>query len=363
MAKIEIHELCKYFGDVKAIDNLNLSIEDGEFVTLLGPSGCGKTTTLLCLAGLEEPTSGMIKFDDQVVNDLSPRDRNVAVVFQDYALYPHMSVFNNMAFGLKQRKVKKDAVNDAVARTAQALGIDVLLDRKPGQLSGGQRQRVALGRAMVRNPIAFLMDEPLSNLDAALRVKTRTELKGLQKRLGVTTVYVTHDQEEAMVVSDRLAILRDGVLQQYATSNEVYNQPANIYVAGFIGSPRMNFIEGNLVSESSGNLSFRAGDILIGDLPNDLRDQLSEGVTKTILGVRPEGIKIATRGEAADLWCKITMLEPTGAITYVDLSIDNISLKASIDPDIELNIDDSIGIALVKEKLYFFDVDTGVSIL
>src|SRR2546425_5483696 len=233
MAAVTLRALSKRFGEVAAVNDVDLEIPDGSFVTLLGPSGCGKSTTLNCIAGLERPTSGLILFDEQVVNDLSPRDRDIAMVFQDYALYPHMTVLGNLAFGLKQRRLPDREIRSRVGQAAEALAISELLERRPTELSGGQRQRVALGRAIVRDPVVFLMDEPLSNLDAALRVRTRTEIKRLHRDLGVTTIYVTHDQEEAMVLSDKIAIMRAGTLQQYATPHRTYNDPANIYVAGF----------------------------------------------------------------------------------------------------------------------------------
>jgi ABC-type sugar transport system ATPase subunit len=247
MARVTLEHLSKYFRDVKAVDDLSLEIAEGSFVTLLGPSGCGKSTTLYCIAGLEEVTAGEVYFDGQPVTDLSPKDRDAALVFQDYALYPHMSVYDNLAFALKMRKTARDEIRRRVGQVAELLGVERLLERRPAQLSGGQRQRVALGRALIRNAAVFLMDEPLSNLDALLRVNMRTEIKRLQRELGTTTVFVTHDQEEAMVLSDRIAIMRDGVLQQYSTPEETYNHPVNTFVAGFIGSPRMNFLKGRLV--------------------------------------------------------------------------------------------------------------------
>src|SRR5215212_8368161 len=246
MASVTVQHLSKHFGTVKAVDDLSLEIPEGSFITLLGPSGCGKSTTLYCIAGLEEVTSGEIFFDGNPVTELSPKDRDAALVFQDYALYPHMSVEDNLAFALKMRKTPKSEAKQRVQQVAALLGIERLLHRRPAQLSGGQRQRVALGRALIRDASVFLMDEPLSNLDALLRFNTRTEIKRLQRELGTTTIFVTHDQEEAMVLSDRIAVMRDGVLQQYATPGETYGKPANCFVAGFIGSPRMNFIKGSL---------------------------------------------------------------------------------------------------------------------
>ncbi len=235
------HMVKRYAGDVLAVNDLNLEVTDGEFLVLVGPSGCGKTTALRCVAGLEEISDGRLLIGDRVVNDVAPKDRNIAMVFQSYALYPHMSVYDNLAFGLKLRKTPKDEIKKRVEEAAGVLGLDKLLDRKPKALSGGQRQRVALGRAIVREPSVFLMDEPLSNLDAKLRVETRANIARLHQRLGTTTVYVTHDQVEAMTMGDRIAVMRDGILQQVGTPQELYDHPANVFVAGFIGSPSMNF--------------------------------------------------------------------------------------------------------------------------
>ena len=250
MARIAFEHVSKnYSGDALAVNDLNLEINDGEFLVLVGPSGCGKTTALRCLAGLEDITDGQIIIGDRVVNDLPPKDRDIAMVFQSYALYPHMTLFENMAFSIRMRKRPKAEIESKVREAAQILGLENLLDRKPGALSGGQRQRVALGRAIVRDPAAFLMDEPLSNLDAKLRVQTRAEIARLHQRLGTTIVYVTHDQVEAMTMGDRIAVMRDGVLQQVGTPKMLYEAPANRFVAGFIGSPAMNFLTGRVKVE------------------------------------------------------------------------------------------------------------------
>ncbi len=251
MAGVAIRHLYKKFGDVTAVNDVNIDVQDKEFLVLVGPSGCGKSTTLRLIAGLEEITSGEIQIGDRIVNDVPPKDRDIAMVFQSYALYPHMSVYDNLAFGLKLRKTPKRDIDVRVRQAAETLGISNLLSRKPKQLSGGQRQRVALGRAIVREPKVFLMDEPLSNLDAKLRVQTRAELIKLHQRLQTTMIYVTHDQTEAMTMGTRIAVMKDGVLQQLAVPQEVYDHPSNVFVAGFIGSPAMNFLEAQLVSEGN----------------------------------------------------------------------------------------------------------------
>src|SRR5579884_1450163 len=249
MARVVLEHVTKKFGEVLAVNDLNIDVRDREFLVLVGPSGCGKSTALRMIAGLEEATSGDIIIGDRRVNDVHPKDRDIAMVFQSYALYPHMSVYDNMAFGLKLRKVPKAEIDRRVKEAAEILGLENLLNRKPKELSGGQRQRVALGRAIVREPQVFLMDEPLSNLDAKLRVQTRAELIKLHQRLQTTVIYVTHDQTEAMTMGTRIAVMKDGVLQQLAPPQEVYDHPSNVFVAGFIGSPAMNFIEAQLVSD------------------------------------------------------------------------------------------------------------------
>ncbi len=355
MARVTLRDLHKSFGTVTAVSDLNLSIEDGEFVTLLGPSGCGKSTTLGCIAGLEDPTSGDILFDDRVVNDFSPRNRDIAMVFQDYALYPHMSVFDNMAFGLSLRNTPKSERNSRVRQVADFLGLGSLLNRRPGQLSGGQRQRVALGRAIVRNPAVFLMDEPLSNLDAALRVSTRSEIKKLQQELGTTTIFVTHDQEEAMVLSDRIAIMQSGKLQQFANPTEIYNDPVNLFVAGFIGSPRMNMIPGGAKS-NDGEQVFVASDGSIQWMLKGKR--LVANGPELTLGVRPEHIRL-TRGGDSDMTGKIVLVEPVGSVTYVDVEIGSLTLKASTDPADEFKDDEIVSVDFNPRRILLFDSTTG----
>src|SRR5512136_418963 len=289
MAGVTYNQVSKKFGDVVAVNDLNLKIEDKEFMVLVGPSGCGKTTALRCLAGLEEITDGEILIGDRVVNDVAPKDRDIAMVFQSYALYPHMSVYDNMAFGLRLRKTPKDEINRRVQEAATILGIEGLLDRKPKQLSGGQRQRVALGRAIVREPKVFLFDEPLSNLDAKLRVETRANISKLHQRLGTTFIYVTHDQTEAMTMGTRIAVLKDGLLQQMDSPQALYDRPGNIFVAGFIGSPAMNFFDVKLKS-SDGKLVIDGGSFNL-EVPPDRVKPLQSYVGKDlVLGIRPEDL-------------------------------------------------------------------------
>ena len=273
MAKVELKEIVKSFGNFKAVNEVSLSINDGEFLVLLGPSGCGKTTILRMISGLESPNEGEILIEDKLVNEVPPKDREIAMVFQNYALYPHMTARENLSFPLKMRKMKKGDIEKRVVKAAKMLDIDKLLDRKPKELSGGQRQRVALGRAVVRNPKVFLMDEPLSNLDAKLRTYMRAELKKLHERIKTTTVYVTHDQIEAMTLATRIALLKDGVLQQIGTPDEIYNKPANTFVGGFVGTPPMNFVEGTIEGKT-----FTCTDFSY-ELPS------SVGINKAILGV------------------------------------------------------------------------------
>src|SRR5271169_3132320 len=300
MAEVVLQNLNKNFDEVYAVKDVNLGIRDKEFVVLVGPSGCGKTTTLRMVAGLESISSGRILIDDKVINELPPMDRDIAMVFQNYALYPHMSVYDNMAFGLKMRKFDRAEIAKRVQEAAEILGIQQLLHRKPRQLSGGQRQRVALCRAIVRHPQVFLFDEPLSNLDAKLRVQMRVELKKLHERLGTTAIYVTHDQVEAMTLGDRVVVMRDGRVQQVGDPMELYNQPANRFVAGFIGSPAMNFAQVQIAAEN-GSLWAESDDLRI-KVPERVAQRLGRyaGMEAT-LGGRPEDLRIARDGDAGDL--------------------------------------------------------------
>jgi multiple sugar transport system ATP-binding protein len=316
MSEVVLESVTKvYPGPVKAVDNVSLRIDDREFVVLVGPSGCGKSTTLRMVAGLEEITSGLIRIGERVVNDIPPKDRDIAMVFQNYALYPHMTVYKNMAFGLKLRRVARAEIDKRVHDAARLLGIEGLLDRKPKALSGGQRQRVAVGRAIVRTPKAFLFDEPLSNLDAKLRVEMRAELKKLHRRLATTTIYVTHDQEEAMTLGDRVVVMKDGVVQQCAAPLEVYDHPVNRFVAGFLGTPPMNFFHGRVVADN-GALWFDEGSNRF-RMPRRLEKPLSRRVgQEMVLGVRPECLSVSNEGRFAGqgnrLDVTISVIEPLG---------------------------------------------------
>jgi multiple sugar transport system ATP-binding protein len=360
MARVTIEHLTKAFKEVKAVDDLNLEIQEGSFVTLLGPSGCGKSTTLYCLAGLEDATSGDIFFDGTRVTDLSPKERNAALVFQDYALYPHMSVFDNLAFALKMRKTGKEETKTRVQQVAEVLGLERLLQRRPTQLSGGQRQRVALGRALIRDASVFLMDEPLSNLDALLRFNTRTEIKRLQRELGTTTIFVTHDQEEAMVLSDKIAVMRDGVLQQFSTPAETYGRPANRFVAGFIGSPRMNFLKGRMSVEDGGAV-LQTEEFQIGVPGIHALTVAAMAKEVVAVGIRPEHLRLSadtgsgTPGE-------IELLEPVGPVTYADVRLGSGSVRASLPGDHRLSAGQAVSVSFEPDQAHFFEEQSGVRI-
>ena len=323
MSKIFLENLSKCFGSTKAVEELSMKIKDGEFMVLLGPSGCGKSTTLRIIAGLEIPTSGNIYFDDKIVNDLEPKERAIAMVFQDYALYPHMSVYDNMALCLKVNKVPKNEIMRRVTETAKILSLEQLLNRKPGELSGGQQQRVALGRAIIRKPSVFLLDEPLSNLDAVLRINMRAELKKLQEKLETTMIYVTHDQAEAMIMADRVAIIKDGRVLQIDTPREIYDQPANKFIAGFIGSPQMNFLECNLVEKTTttylntGKLSVKISSSLSRKIKAKVRG------LAVVMGVRPEDVLVSLQPQRGFLEVKVYFFQQMGNIGYVNLEMEN----------------------------------------
>jgi multiple sugar transport system ATP-binding protein len=357
LARIQLKALTKRFGNVIAVDKLDLEAKDKEFVVLLGPSGCGKTTVLRCIAGLETPDGGEIYIGDRLVNGMEPKERDVAMVFQSYALYPHMSVFDNIAFPLENAGVVKNEIKEKVQRTAKLLKIENLLERKPRQLSGGQRQRVALGRAMVREPQVFLMDEPLSNLDAKLRVYMRAELKKLQRDVGITTIYVTHDQVEAMTMGDRVAILNEGVLQQFNHASEIYFHPVNMFVAGFIGTPPTNFFECNLTKEAP--YSFDAGAFKY-PLPNYWEEKAKEWPSSLVLGVRPQDVLVYKKGNNRLIKAELEIDEPLGDRQVFDLRVGDYIVRALVDPDFKANIGEELWIMFQETKIYVFDKKTGM---
>ncbi len=364
MAGVRLVSLTKDFGSVRAVDNVTLEIRDSEFLVLVGPSGCGKTTALRMVAGLEEATAGEIWIGDRLVNDVSPKDRDIAMVFQNYALYPHMSVFDNMAFGLKLRRVPRDDIKRRVNEAAHMLGLpETLLTRKPKELSGGQRQRVALGRAIVREPAVFLMDEPLSNLDAKLRIETRAELIKLHRRLGITTIYVTHDQVEAMTMGDRIAVMKDGVVQQVDTPLGLYTHPANRFVAGFIGSPPMNFCDAALSERERGIYVEFDGAAL--KLPEDKAEAARPHRGKTLeLGVRPSDIfdtaisPVVEPSEDNTAQALVEVIEPMGADSVLYLKLGDIQLVASVDSGTRAREQETLDFCFDMDKAHLFDKET-----
>jgi multiple sugar transport system ATP-binding protein len=363
MGQVVLKDINKFYDSVHAVKDFNLQIRDKEFVVFVGPSGCGKTTTLRMIAGLEAISSGDISIDGQVINELAPMDRDIAMVFQNYALYPHMSVYDNMAFGLKMRKFARADIAKRVQDAAEILGIQDYLHRKPRQLSGGQRQRVALGRAIVRHPQVFLFDEPLSNLDAKLRVQMRVELKKLHVRLGTTAVYVTHDQVEAMTLGDRVVVMRDGVVQQVGEPLQLYNKPANRFVAGFIGSPAMNFIA-VAASEDSGAIWLANSGLRI-RAPGACADRLRHHVGRELtLGVRPEDLRLASSADTSGMSFDsvVEVIEQLGSETLLDVKVGPNAMVAAVEPMTGLKIRDQIRLSLNPERLHFFDSKTGVAV-
>ena len=356
MAEVRLENISKHFNKVIAVDDFNLSIKDREFVVLVGPSGCGKTTTLRMIAGLEAITEGNIYIGDRLINRLPAKDRNIAMVFQNYALYPHMTVYQNMAFGLEQRKAPKEEIKERVREAAKILGIQDLMDRRPKQLSGGQRQRVAVGRAIVRKPEVFLFDEPLSNLDAKLRVQTRVELKKLHERLATTIVYVTHDQVEAMTMGDRIVVMKDGLIQQVGAPLELYNSPTNIFVAGFIGSPAMNFFEAELV-RSGERLSVQTDSFRIDLSPK--KAALTEGYSekKVIVGIRPEDLLEAREHVTGKtIQTTVEVVEPIGSEIYVNVSAGEVPLTASVDRKARVKPHQEFVVEPSLDYLHLFDI-------
>ncbi len=366
MASLTIKNACKSFGSTDVLKGVSIDVESGEFLVLVGPSGCGKSTLLNLIAGLETITSGEIAIGDRVVNKISPKDRDIAMVFQSYALYPNMTVYKNISFGLETRGVPKQEIENAVERVAKLLQITELLDRKPSQLSGGQRQRVAMGRAIARNPAVFLFDEPLSNLDAKLRVEMRTEIKLLHQRINTTIVYVTHDQIEAMTLADRIAIMKDGIVQQLDSPQQVYDNPANIFVAGFIGSPSMNFIRCK-VGKSSNlpaielNTGVETGKQI--PIPAAVCDLTSYIGKEVILGIRPEKIahgfpEQEGNPDIHELKCRVQVLEPTGPDTLVFVLINDKEVTCRVQPADAKNPGEDMILMLDMSKAIFFDQDT-----
>jgi multiple sugar transport system ATP-binding protein len=361
MAGVIYDHVTKQFGDVKAVNDLSIEIKDKEFLVLVGPSGCGKTTALRLLAGLEEISSGDIKIGDRVVNDVAPKDRDIAMVFQSYALYPHMSVYDNMAFGLRLRKTPKAEIDKRVKEAADILGIGALLQRKPKQLSGGQRQRVALGRAIVREPKVFLMDEPLSNLDAKLRVQTRTEISKLHQRLETTFIYVTHDQTEAMTMGTRIAVMKDGILQQLDTPQNLYDNPTNMFVAGFIGSPAMNLFDGTVTGTTS-DPWLDAGAFKL-PVPADSKSKVAEYIGKTVVfGMRPEDVHdrdyMPGQINGAPVKATVDVMEPMGAEIYLYLMSGKSSYVARVDPRSQGRPGKTMDMMMNLDRLHIFDKQT-----
>ena len=361
MASVKLEHIYKiYDGGVEAVSDVNLEIEDKEFIILVGPSGCGKSTTLRMIAGLEDISKGTLTIGDMVANDVAPKDRDIAMVFQNYALYPHMSVYDNMAFGLKLRKTPKEEIRRRVEEAARILDIDHLLDRKPKALSGGQRQRVALGRAIVRDPKVFLLDEPLSNLDAKLRAQMRTEISKLHLRLGTTFIYVTHDQTEAMTMGTRIVVMKDGIVQQVNTPQHLYDYPCNEFVAGFIGSPQMNFINATVGKQADVyTLSFDGITLAV---PASKSGELAKYVGRdVVMGIRPENVyddmesiqKYANAMEA-----KVEVTELMGAEIYLYLTVGSASVTARVAPTSKAKPGDTIKIAFDLSKLHIFDKET-----
>ena len=351
MASVSYEHVTKRFaGGTLAVNDFNLEIKDTEFMVLVGPSGCGKSTALRMLAGLEEVSEGEIKIGDKVVNDVPPRDRDIAMVFQSYALYPHMTVFDNLAFGLRMRGTARDDIDRRVNAAANILELGPLLKRKPRQLSGGQRQRVALGRAIVREPQAFLLDEPLSNLDAKLRVQTRSELQKQHQALHATFIYVTHDQVEAMTMGDRIAVMKDGILQQVAPPREIYDKPANMYVAGFIGSPTMNFIPVTVQGKTAKASGF------------DIELPIAPGVEKGVLGIRPEALTERPRDGHPGMDLKVEVTEVLGADQFLYGAVGGDAITARVDPNMKVTPGDRVLLGIDMRRLHLFDGPTGKAI-
>ncbi len=354
--KVALDNLTKKWGTVVGADSITLNINDGEFIAFLGPSGCGKTTTLLMVAGIYKPTAGYIRFDDYMVNHMAPKDRNIGMVFQSYALYPHMDVFKNISYPLKLKKIPAKELKERTRKIADMMGIGHLLDRKPAQLSGGQQQRVALGRALVKEPGLLLFDEPLSNLDARLRLSMRSEIKRLQLELGITSIYVTHDQVEAMTMADRVAVIQSGRLQAFAPPDELYDRPQTLFIAGFVGNPPMNFITVDILHEN-GLFSARAPGLTM-PLSAGHTDKVAEK-GRVIMGIRPEDITIANEGAAGEVY----IVEPLGRDDLIDVKIGDLHVHVLADPEMSLKMGDTVNLQFNANKVQFFDPETERSLL
>jgi multiple sugar transport system ATP-binding protein len=361
MGRLQLNDLQKVFdsrGDeIVAVDDINVTVDDGDFLVLVGPSGCGKSTTLRCIAGLETATAGQILLDDRDITDLKPKERDMAMVFQNYALYPHMTVRKNIGYGLKiTTDLGKDEIASRVEETAELLEIEELLDNKPSELSGGQQQRVALGRAIIREPEVFLMDEPLSNLDAKLRTTMRTEIQQLQQGMDVTTIYVTHDQTEAMTMGDYIAVLNDGELQQLGTPLDCYHKPRNRFVAGFIGSPSMNFIEVERVGDRLEHETFTYY------LSAETLDELEQTPSHLTMGVRPEHINIVDEGVENAVRSEVEVVEPMGELSYVYITIGDQTYTVSVDGQMRISPGDVVYVEFPEEMIHLFDAETGEAV-
>ena len=361
MASLSLENVCKvYPNGFKAVQDFNMEIADKEFIIFVGPSGCGKSTTLRMIAGLEDISSGVFKIDGKVMNDIEPKDRDIAMVFQNYALYPHMTVYDNMAFGLKLRKVPKDEIDKAVKEAAKILDLSHLLDRKPKALSGGQRQRVAMGRAIVRNPKVFLMDEPLSNLDAKLRVQMRTEIAKLHQRLGTTIIYVTHDQTEAMTLGTRIVVMKDGIVQQIDSPQNLYDNPCNLFVAGFMGSPQMNFVDatckvqGNTVCLELEGQSIKLPD----DKAKAIKAAGDYNGKTVVLGIRPENILEAHGGEDYSFASTVNVYELLGAEVFLYFDLAGSNITARVEPTTKVRPGDTVRYTFDTKKIHVFDKET-----
>lgn len=363
--RVELDNLSKAWDGVVGADRITLDIADGDLVAFLGPSGCGKTTTLLMVAGIYKPTAGTISFDGHVVNEVAPKDRGIGMVFQSYALYPHMTVFGNISYPLRIQKVDKSEIKQRVQKVADMMGIGELLDRKIAQLSGGQQQRVSLGRALVKEPQLLLFDEPLSNLDARLRLTMRGEIKRLQEEMGITSIYVTHDQVEAMTMADKIAVMSGGVLQAYDVPEDLYDRPKTVFVAGFVGNPPMNFFEVEVTGVGG---EFRARSAAIDlVLPDDRAAKAALADGTVVMGVRPEDIflagDVASPAEGVTLTARVEVVEPLGREDLVGVTIDDIEMRVLVDKTKGATVGDSVDLVFDMSKVQFFDSDTEQSLL